>query len=311
MSLVKEIQEHFASDGINTARILNSLPPEYPAWTLRTLSWYGVGVECRHDLEFTANFSKIAMETVDVDIAGDLKHLLVLKSHKDSYRMEFAQFCSIFATPGKNGEDRQFLIENPQNWWEKWKELVGNRTSNREPYSILGEMIALHYLLAEGEIAEWNALNRGVYDIETNRYNVEVKSTKSRYESVITLSSQFQLQDDTKPQKLFFFRFEESNNGVSIDLLSAMLINDGVEEYYLEEGLTKLGVGKSTVHRKKNYRLLEARLYDVDENFPVIKKNSLKNEALMESIISLRYSIDLKGIAFLDIKESCQLADPK
>jgi hypothetical protein len=174
-------------------------------------------------------------------------------------------------------------------------------------------MIALHYLLSKEkeEETEWQALNRGVYDIETKRYNVEVKATISRYESVITLSSQFQLQDDTKPQILFFFRFEESNHGISIDLLSTILINDGLDEYSLEEGLAKLGVGKPTIHRKKKYRLLEARLYDIDENFPVIKKNSLKNEKLMESIISLRYSVDLKGIAFLDVKEFCEIAEPK
>ena len=49
------------------------------------------------------------------------------------------------------------------------------------------------------------------------------------------------------------------------------------------------------------YRILEARLYNIDDNFPKITLKSLKNDELPHGIVKIEYIIDLDDIDYESI----------
>ena len=51
----------------------------------------------------------------------------------------------------------------------------------------------------------------------------------------------------------------------------------------------------------EKYRILEARLYNIDENFPKITLKSLKNEKLPKGIIKIEYIVELDDIEYESI----------
>ena len=55
-------------------------------------------------------------------------------------------------------------------------------------------------------------------------------------------------------------------------------------------------IGTSSANEK--YRILEARLYNIDDKFPRITFNSLKNNELPKGIIKIEYIVDLDDVNY-------------
>ena len=134
---------------------ISILPPEYIAWTIKREHWIGVAVAINNDIVFAERFANVRLYTErNVVISGIEYTLLILRCDAPALRDEFSTICYHFVDPGEDGENRKGLVSKPEEWWNKWKSLLGNRDTNTEAYSIIGELLTLEYLLKKGIYAK-------------------------------------------------------------------------------------------------------------------------------------------------------------
>lgn len=298
MDLLTEIRTTFAKTKKNSAIPLLSLDKENPAWVLRLDDWYGVGIPMKNSLEISERFSNVRLWTKTILIDNTELQLLLLTSSIESLRYEFASVCAQFVDPGQNGAERIKILENPSKWWERWRSLLGNSIHDKAVYSVLGEMMVYEKLLRAGHDPSWTAINKATHDIELEDCSFEIKSTISRYDTTVTINSQFQLQKTGKNLYLVFCRFEESKIGICIADIVERLVSLGVSRKSLDKELEKIGLEVGCSARMEKYKLLEMRKYIVDDSFPSITAKSFKNNKIPESIIQVTYKIDLQNINY-------------
>lgn len=296
MEILEEIREYFASTQ-NGARDIKSLLPEYPAMVIRSNEGYGVAVIFDDERDISEKFANSNLYTQILAIGGEEKKYLILRCALDSLRYEFATVCAQFVEPGIEGIDRKNLLTDPLAWWKQWRELLGNAISQRQPYSVIAEMIVLDELYLHDNTIEWSAVNAGSHDIEGNQESYEVKSTIKRYGATITIAGQHQLQS-LKRLQLYFCRLEQSKMGVSINDMKNKLVSDGYDKEKIEQQLYQLGYEYGSSVREDKYKVLEKRKYEVDDKFPKITKSSFKNDHIPESVIQITYTIDLDGLEY-------------
>ena len=239
MGILEEIREYFASTQ-NGAREIKSLPNEYSAIVIRNNEEYGVAISFDDKRDISEKFANSRLFSRNLIIDGVEKKYLILSCMLDSLRYEFATVCAQFVEPGIGGVDRKNLLFEPFDWWEKWRELMGNTISNKEAYSVIAEMMVLDDLYVNDNTVEWTAVNFGTHDIEGYESSYEVKSTIKRYGAIITITGQHQLQN-LKRLQLYFCRLEQSKSGVSINDMKNKLVADGYDKDKLEQQLYQLG----------------------------------------------------------------------
>lgn len=282
---------------------LQEINSPYDAYFIREGNWKGVGIPISNEeistTDFLANFEniKVCIQKKQTSNGGKIC-LLSLLTKKEISIDKFILLCIDFITPGKNGENRDELLKNPQKWVNKWKELLGNKSESDMDYSYLGELIILNYLLENNNDIE--ITNQGSYDLETKDKNYEIKTTILRYTSVIEIHSQYQLKTlNNNPLELYFVRLEESKEGVSINKILKSIEN---KNYKNVDKILKRIKEISSESREKNYNILEIRKYDVDNEFPKITIDSFKNNSIPKNIINIKYIIDLEGIKYENIQ---------
>ncbi|UEB94671.1 PD-(D/E)XK motif protein [Pseudomonas sp. HN2] len=296
--LLKEIQEGFANLD-HSGRILpiKAMPAACPAWVFREGDRFGVAVECSEPLEISEGFAGAKLRTVERVVAGKHQRFLRLESSIEWLRNEFGLICEHMISVESGIAVRQALLADPLAWWQRWRHLLGNALVDKHGYDVLAELLALEALVIKGATYEWSGPFGGVVDIKTPTTDYEVKSTISRYGSVINISGQFQLAASSDKQlKLVYFRFEPVNDGLSIDLICDRLIALGVDAVMLEGALQRLGMEAGCSARKEEYNLLEARSYTVDDSFPRISPASFIGGVLPEGVVQIEYRVDLSGL---------------
>ncbi|EES47859.1 PD-(D/E)XK motif protein [Clostridium botulinum] len=296
MNILDEIREYFASTKRGVREIEN-VPKQFSALVIRMNGEYGVAVPFDKEKDIYETFANAKLYSKEICIDGIIRKYLILSCFIEIARNEFATLCVQFIGPGENGEDRRRLLNNPIEWWKRWKELLGNSIYDKKAYNIIAEMLVLEHLYKMNKNLEWSAANRGSHDIESDNESFEVKSTIKRYGSIITITGQHQLFSK-KELYLYFCRFEESNTGLSINDMKFRLINLGYDEAKLELELLKQGYELGSSIREIKYKVLEKRKYFVDDTFPKITKNSFKEGIFPKSIVRISYSLDLNGITY-------------
>jgi hypothetical protein len=296
MNLLEEIREYFASVNWG-ARELKSLPKDFPGYVIKTSEGYGVAIPYSNGKIVSEKFANCKLHNNMIVIDGKEDMFLILSCNLNSLRYEFAAVCAQFAEPGENGSNRINLINNPTEWWQQWKTLLGNIASEKKPYNVIAEMLVLEHLMKEGKNVVWTAVNSGSHDIETDEECYEVKSTIKRYSATVTIAGQHQLQC-TKRLYLFFCRMEKSVEGFSINDVKTNLVNAGYNEDTLEEQLNQLGYELGMSVRDEKYKVLEKRKYEVDQKFPQITPASFKGGKIPDNIIQITYTVDLDGLEY-------------
>ena len=297
MTILDEIRTFFAAQA-KGAKLLTTLPDGYPAYVIRLPEGFGVAVEWDRDDAVSEHFANAHFSSSKMTLGGSEKNLLTLTSYREELRNEFACVCAQFVDPGVGGHDRKALLDNPLSWWKHWRTLLGNVISDKAPYSVLCEMVALEHVLQSAPDAEWTAAKSGTHDIESPTKIYEVKSTIRRYGADVTISGQFQLLTP-KSTDLFFCRVEESPAGLSINDMKMRLVKSGYDESLLEHQLKVQGYEFGASSRDKKYSLLERRIYHIDDKFPKITAQSFKGDKIPRGIAHITYSVDLEGIDFL------------
>ena len=298
MKLIEEIRLGFANLPSYGMMQLQSLPNEYPGYVVRDSNGYGVAIEILdNDYIISEHFANARYHTCSYPIGNIVKKFIVLQCYREDLRIEFASLCTQFLDPGKDGEARIKLLENPTEWWNNWRDLLGNRINERTVYSIIAELYTLNYILQFDKTAEWSGNGSGTHDIECQNVSIEVKSTINKYSSKMTASGQFQLNAN-KPLYIYFLRMEPSITGHSINSLIEELKNNGYDENKLEQMLLNRGYEKGSSSRELRYDILEERKYDVDDNFPKIIDKSFKNDIFPKAIVHIEYTIDLDAVDY-------------
>ena len=235
--LLKEIQGGFANlDQSGRMLPIKTMPALCPAWVFREGDRFGVAVECSAPLEISEVFAGARLRTVERVIAGQQRRFLRLESSIEWLRNEFGVICEHMVSVESGTAARQALLADPLVWWERWRHLLGNALVDKHGYDVLAELLALETLVIGGCSCEWSGPFGGVVDIRTPTTDYEVKSTISRYGSVINISGQFQLAASSgKPLQLIHFRFEPVDEGLSIDLVCDRLVALGIDAAVLVE----------------------------------------------------------------------------
>lgn len=308
MDLITEIRNHFVAIGNNVAIPL-SLPADFQAWVIHTGTKIGVAIPCKLRDDFYEYFASVQIEYLpNAGFKGVVKELLFLYVDNNEVPVRelsfnFAAICSDFVSPGDNGKNRKDIVKSPVRWWKKWKELVGNSNSEKTVHGLVGELYFYYWLLRQGKDPQWTGCKYQKIDFICSGDNYEVKSTISPYSNEVIVHGQFQLLlEGNKPLNLIFCRFEERKDGESIDSLLDKLCKFGVKRSVLENDVGKLGYKKGLYDRKRRFKLLEMKQYQVDGKFPRIVANSFKNNKLPLGIIRVQYSIDLSNLPFKLLK---------
>lgn len=297
MTILEEIRDGFASMASYGAMQLNTLTAEHLAYIIRIPDGYGVAIPVNKDMEVAENFNSCKFRTGLLSIGGNPSNYLMLISAFEEYRYEFASLCAELLSPGENGRDRKALLEDPLDWWKRWKELVGNDIKDKAVYSIIAELRVLEHKRISDPSAEWTATHMGSHDIECSTESCEVKSTCKRYGAEVTIAGQHQLVHK-KPLYLYFIRMEESLEGISVNDMKKRLVQTGYDPAKLEMELQQQGLEHGASIRDKKYKILEKRKYIVDESFPCITRESFKNNQLPAGIIQIVYTVDLDALSY-------------
>ena len=300
MDIVERIKNNFNKGFFGKGMLIPELPEEFPAWTFKQDDWVAVAVPVNIYVPFSEAFSQVRISTAKRVCIGDIEYnILMLQCFAMDSRNEFAAMCKQFVDPGPAGQLRKQLIEEPIEWWKNWKDMLGNVSSDREPYDILGELIVVEQQLLAGRNPAWSGIAHATNDVEMDDLSIEVKSTIMRYGYEVTISSLYQMRSsEGKSLSLAFLRFEKSALGRSIDIddVANSLKTHGYDAIALENALTNAGLEEGRVARNQKYKILEWKLYPVDETFPSVTESSFKNDRLPPNIVRFTYTVDLSGV---------------
>lgn len=293
-----EIEQYFALKSGDGAYYITSAGEDFPAWAFRQGTEYGVLILYDGD-DISESFSgaTIRSQVVSIDDSNN-KNALILSCREKELRNEFSLVCEDFVSPGVNGVARKRILNDPIQWWGRWRALLGDAVRDKMVYDIVGELAAVLKLFQLGEKPYWSASKLSSHDIELDNKSYEVKSTLKKDTSQVHISSQFQFKSE-KPLFLVFTRLEESLAGKSIDDLIEELrqYDTGrIGEYnrYLEEH----GFESGNHFRKIRYSILERNLYRIDERFPRITEDMFKGDKFPNGITHIEYDISLEGIPY-------------
>lgn len=280
----------FLEDGDRVYKLETKINDFY---VIKDNGWYGIGIDINLDkTEYFEKFENVRLITKIKYFSNENHKLLELITDKADLIEEFSLVCFDFINKFDNEKVNEDIIEKANKWWEEWKKLLGNVLKSERDYDFLGELLALNYVLNEDGNATYS--NLASHDIELPQYSIEVKTTTEKYNAEIHVNSQYQLENNTDmPLKLIFVRLEKSQIGYSInDVIKSLKLKN-----YDINSLSRLEkIGTSSINEK--YRILEARLYNIDDKFPKITLNSLKNNELPKGIIKIEYIVDLDDIDY-------------
>ena len=297
MEVIDSIKNNFNKGYFGKAMMIEGLPEEYPAWTLKHHDWYGVAVKINKQIVFSERFSSVRIWTSnDALLDNTTTNLLLLTCSNVELRNDFAVICSQFVGTSYDGAERTRLLSDPSKWWKNWKSLIGNTQSEHEVYSMIGELTVVEQLLRAGMNPKWAGIESSTNDVELNDRSYEVKSTVKRYGYEVEISSIYQMKNVGESLDLVFFRFERSKLGRSLDEIVDCIANLGYSRYKLESALEKAGLEAGCTARSTRYKLLEMKVFPVDEHFPVLTLDSFVGGQLPPNVTKVKYTVDLSGV---------------
>lgn len=276
-------------------------PDNYDCYYITDGDMKGVGFEISKEHRgFRYNFENIIIKVDErINNNKEKKYFIELLSERLYDVDEFLFICLKFLEPGESGVNRKMILENPQSWVDKWKNLFGNKNGDDKVYPYIGELLVLRHLLTLGKNAKLTS--QGSHDIETKSENYEVKTTTMRYDSLIEIHSKNQLAKlNNNPLFLYFVRIEESEAGVSINSLLKDLKRMNYDVNDVNERIKDL----NSISLTKCYKIDEIREYEITESFPKIIDESFVEGHLPNNIISIKYTIDLNGIEYRTIESN-------
>lgn len=205
--------------------------------------------------------------------------------------------------------DRQIVgpVEVIKTVLERWKHILSLDSdrvmSANKLIGLLGELLLLEHLIQQKTP---NILNNWVgplgsrHDFEFANSSIEVKSTTTRIGNEITVHGITQLESSVgKDINILKIKFEPAPTGLSVpEVVNRILETDGVSANAFYEKLTKVGYSHLMAEAYFNFRLqpIEFQLIPVDEKFPRITKEALKEFDKDGRILDIEYVVNVSGL---------------
>lgn len=281
---------------------------DYPYCVFKTSDYYGVAIPYDGDAvneKFTSvnlidNSSIEAHSKFEFDPDGN--NYLLLRCNNMELTKEFSLLCADFVFPDTDGSNRKAIEEDPVSWWQSWKGLLGNISVDYIPYSVIAELFTYTLLLEKGYKVKWAGPDSSSHDILGEVFDIEVKSSCRKYENIVHIAGEYQLEDNGKPLYLCFFKLESSSTGYSIDSLVEILVNTyGISRTELNNQLKRIGYPEGNSSRRQTYVILDMLVFHVDEDFPKITKKN--QDKWPQAFSKIEYELNLVDIPCTTIYE--------
>lgn len=305
MNLAEEIRKKFANLSDNSASKIEGYQEDFSSWVIKYKDNYAVGIIIDEKIKINESFANVSFYTDWFRVNDTNKHLLVLSSSDESLRNEFAGICALFLDIPPDGTKREELMKNPIKWWKDWKNLIGNKSVEKNVHGVVGELVILYYLkksvMKNINAENWTGPEGKSIDIRTETKNYEVKSSLIKYNNIVTISGQYQLYYDNS-LSLMVVKLEDpgvetlGSDIVSIESLIRSLKGLGVDQSVLNAKVSKLGIKENSLDRKKQFRVLKVIEYPVKDDFPLIDINRLNGLENKDRILQITYKVELSGL---------------
>ena len=268
------------------------------AFLAKSHDYQGVALENINMLTINEKFVNVHVKNMEFEVNNVKIPVIYLYSSKDVELKEFAFMAEHFLSLVNEDE----IINEPLNWVNDWKNMLGDSKKKLKVYDIIGELVSFKYVYSQDNKAHWQASEYGVHDIESPTSCFEIKSTIKREEAQVTISSAFQLVSN-KIESLLFCRFEKDiTSALNINNIVKDIVNLGYSEEMIEDELSKLGYPSGMSSRNIGYNLLEIREYSVTkDNFPIISLDSINSLGPKNNIIGFKLDLDLSGLEYKKI----------
>lgn len=276
-----------------TSLPIPSLPKEYPAILYKEPNEYGVAFNFNDVRDIKYKFVNVILESRYI---GQQK-ILYLHSKSIIEVEKYAMIAECFLDP----KNREYILNNPYDWCEEWKNIFGNAKKKMLVSDLIAELITYKELLKNNKNVSWGASEKTTHDFEMPDFSVEVKSTINKTNTIVSINSSYQLKGD-KPIYLYFCRLEKVKFKNTINSLIKDLVNMGVDESVLEAELFNLGYQKGVKERDESFDILEIRSFDISKGvLPVIDLDKLNKFAGTNNIIAYRFELDLSGVEYTKV----------
>lgn len=270
--------------------VIPSLPEDYPAILYKEPNEYGVAFNFDDERDIKNKFVNVILESKYI---GQQK-ILYLHSKNIIEIEKFALIAENFLDPN----NRQYILNNPYDWCDEWKNIFGNAKKKPLISDLIAELVVYKLLLNKRKDISWGASSKTTHDFELSDCSVEVKSTINKTNSLVSINSNYQLKGD-KPLYLYFVRLERIKFKNTINSLISDLVSMGLDESSLEAEMNNLGYPKGIKERDESFDVLEVRSYDVmNESFPKIDLDQLNKLAGTNNIIAYKLELDLNGMKY-------------
>jgi hypothetical protein len=272
------------------------IPDSFGCYAVNANGLRGVAIDASNDAKITEKFNSVEITNCVINISGVDHNVVLLYTKEDTMSEHYGFLCLDFLSPRNRG----VIQSRPLEWFEGWRNLLGDVKKRRTIYDYIGEMKTLLVLQEKGEQPKWDSMIKGTYDISTAKALYEVKSTKMKSEETIEVHNQYQLDSSCFDRPLFIAlcKVEINDAGDSIDSLYEKLVSSGFDKVTLDEYLFDSGYGPGKADRYTAFLVHEIRLYPVDAKFPKICKDSFVGGKIPAGIVSYQYSVSLDGLDF-------------
>lgn len=182
-----------------------------------------------------------------------------------------------------------------------WKSLLqghGTDLSRAEVIGLIGELEVLERLAITAPAAAldlWTGPSKSLHDFTGSAKSFEVKTTEALDGGTVTINGLNQLEQSDTQLHLVVVRLQAHPVGRSIEERVETLISLGLPRRQLLEKLAEGGYHPSDPGGREPFRTLESLVWEVDDEFPRIRKSDLMPSA-QQSVSRVSYSLSLGSL---------------
>lgn len=190
---------------------------------------------------------------------------------------------------------------------DEWRDLLSAEKRTILPRNrligLLAELLTLTEVVAsdpERNIGIWTGPEEALYDLRKGPRAIEVKGSLARESLTVEIHGVRQLEEPPNGQlHLVLVRMEEADGEGTVSLPDTIrgIADMGVDRHAFVERLALAGYdfADEDEYAKRRFRLVERRVYRIDENFPRIVPDTFLSGDPPSGILLIRYTVDLTG----------------
>lgn len=250
--------------------------------------------------KFSSGIHVISNQWQDADQLKDYVDVVCLKPHLNGlFDMILLDILQIYPQHPDHPDKACLIV------LDRWRELLSSEKGGLPDKSTLiglwGELQLLLKLTGHNRkaVTAWRGPFGGRYDFYIGTTAVEVKTSTQRKGEVVSIHGPDQLEaPENGDLYLSLTKIEETpSTGENISDLVNKLFALGCSRVNLLKALNNVGLSAELIPECNDlrFRLIEWRLYHVDDQFPKITSESFADSRVPNGIVDIIYKIDLSA----------------